>query len=102
MKLDYKVLLTLLIIISLCIVGGLLLFGAIGSNPVASAKCNPDRIDWRCMPHGEPLPRYYECPTETLALGCEDGQRPDIQPKPICPNLNLNFRCPLEPAGSHN
>ena len=47
MKLDYKVLLTLLIIISLCIVSGLLLFGAIGSNPVASVECNSERVLFR-------------------------------------------------------
>lgn len=44
MKLNYKVFLTSLIIASICIVSGLLLFGTMGASLVVSDECDPDRI----------------------------------------------------------
>ena len=40
----------------------------------------------------EPCQPYWDGP------GCQDGQSPDIQPKPICPNRKTTPPCPLDAA----
>lgn len=74
MRQTFKVL-TCLIIFTF-IVSGLLLFGTLDATEVEPSDCQPYSYGW----------------------GCQDGQSPEIQPKPICPNRRIIPRCPMDAA----
>ena len=75
MRQNYKTFLTFILIFTF-IVSSLLLFGTLDATEVDSSNCQP----------------YW------IGGGCQDGQSPDIQPKPICPNRKTTPLCPLDAA----
>ena len=74
MRQHYKVLICL--IIFTFIVSGLFLFNTLDATEVEPSDCQP----------------YW------IGPGCQGGQSPDTQPKPICPNANTTPPCPLDAA----
>lgn len=98
MRQNYKIFLTSLIIFTLIVTSGLLLFGAIGADPVETTDCNPERMDWECPPRGD-NPIYKPCP-KWASPGpgdCQQGYWPENEPVPICPISNLP-PCPHDAA----
>ena len=95
MRQNYKVLLTSIIIVTLIIVSGLLLFG----TPEATQTDTPDheqQIKSECKPRGPkpicPIPNATP-PNPQIKSECKPRG-----PKPICPNLNPTPRCPRDAA----
>ena len=60
MKLDYKVVVTAIVIFTFITVSGLLLFGCIAATQIEATTCQPNRIHSDCIEF-EQIPM---CPTE--------------------------------------